>query len=358
MTEPRFLVDLRTVVLAEGEALARIPLAKVGTWFKGKQKFSITRADMASIVATFRARKNGEAPLDYDHSMVYAAGAGEPVPAAGWLKEIEDEPDGDGILWGRAELTEKARGMVAAREYKYISPVIKWGLADRDTGKPLGAQITSVALTNAPVLDEMPAIALSEAGWVAGATESEEKTMAVKQVVLADRAAGKVRVILEDNTESLLSVEGLEAPPKVLALSDVQRGSDGRFDFSKLPQGGLIAGEVLCAMQAQGELDAAVKAGKILPAQRAAFEKMALGDLPGFRTLVASMKPQLDLGERGIAGGEVESGDLKKVDARLDQLTGEKMAADQKLSYGTAYRLVLSENPGLKARRLELMRAE
>lgn len=351
MNEPRFLIALASVALAEGEALVRIPLAKVGTWWKGRQKFSFTAADFREIVANFRAKKNGEVPLDYDHGIEFSAGSGDAVPAAGWLKEIEDGPDGDGILWGRAELTEKARGHVAAREYKYISPVIKWGLAAKDTGARLGAQITSVALTNAPVLEELPAIALSEAGW-------EERTMAVKQVVLADRAAGKVRVVLEDGTETTLALEGLEAPQKVLVLADVQRGSDGRLDFSKLPQDAVVASEVVRAMTAQAELDAAVKSGKIAPAQRAAFEKIALSDLETFRTVVAGMQ-QVPLKERGIAGGgDGDGSDITKVDAQLEKLTREKMAADTSLSYGAAHRLVLSEHDDLRRRRLELMRAE
>jgi phage I-like protein len=55
--------------------------------------------------------------------------------------------------------------MIAAGEYKYISPVIDWGTRDRATGQVQGATLTSAALTNRPVLDHMPAIQLSDAGW-------------------------------------------------------------------------------------------------------------------------------------------------------------------------------------------------
>ncbi len=342
---PQFIARL---VLAEAGQLTRIPLAKIGTWWKGKQKFSITLNDCREMVANFRRKALAEVVIDYDHGTEFAAGSGQPVPASGWLKEIEDGPDRDGVLWGQAEFTERARGMLAANEYKYVSAVIKWGVPDKSSGERLGAMITSVALTNIPVLEEMPAIALSEAGW------KETKTMGVTKVILADRSAGKVRVVLEDGTESVVVLEGLEAAPKVVALSDVAR-KDGMYDFSTLPQEGLIAAEVLNAMQVQIVLNEAVAAGKILPAQRAAYEKLPLGDL---KTLVLSMAPQIDLGERGIGGGGEGAGDLKKVDHRIGELVKAKQTADPKLSYGQAYKLVLSEHEDLRRRRAELIRAE
>lgn len=136
-------------------------------------------------------------------------GGGEATPAAGWLKTIDDRPDANGVLWGGAEFTERAAKMLAAREYKYISPVIHWGARDKATGEQQGATITSLALTNTPQLERLPAIAFSE-GWGGVAMESE--------------------------------------------------------------------------------LDGAVMAGKITPAQRPFYEKMAMSDLDGFKTLM-EMKP-------------------------------------------------------------------
>jgi phage I-like protein len=309
-----FAVALASVQMGEG--LVRIPLAKLGTWWKGKQRFSITRKDFADLIQHFRAKPNGEVVVDYDHATEFAAGSGEAVPAAGWLKSIEDAPDADGVLYGAVEFTDKARGMVQAREYKYISPVIAWGTRDNQTGEPRGAVLRSVALTNMPVLDSMPAIALSEAGWCEGEPENpaEGKSMAVKKLILADRTAGKVRVILEDDSESVLSVEGFPAEPKVIRLADVGR-KEGRYDFSAIEtgEGVLVAGDVMHAMKIQQELDDAVKAGKVTPAQRPSIEVLMLSNLEEGRKLIASMGTQVQFGERGIAGGSAEDGDLARV---------------------------------------------
>ena len=51
------------------------------------------------------------------------------------------------------------------------------------------------------------------------------------KVILADRGARTVRVVSDDNTESTLMVEGLEAPPTVVRLSGPgsrDLGSPGR----------------------------------------------------------------------------------------------------------------------------------
>jgi phage I-like protein len=346
------------IVLAEGKA--RMPIAQLGVRYKGKQKIEITRPMLAEVVANFRKRDTGEVPIDYDHAIEFAAGDGQPVPAAGWLKSIEDGPDGAGILWGSVQWTARAAGMIKAGEYKYISPVIDPTVRDNKTGDVQGWTLTSAALTNSPILQGMPALVLSEGGWQEDrpgglSHEEKKKTVKVTKLVLMDRAAASVRATLDDGTEVTVNLEGLEAPPKVLRLSDVKRNATSQeYDFAGLEcgDGVLIAGEVFRAQQAQMALSEAVKAGKILPAQRAMYEKMALGDLVGFRALVETMKPQVDLGTRGTGateGGDPALGVQSQVHLQIDPLVRAKIAASAgKLDYGEAWKLVLRERPELE----------
>lgn len=350
---PQFIAVLGEI---GAEGLVRIPLAKLGRWFKGALKFAITKADLAAVVANFGKRK-ADVVIDYDHGTEYSAGSGQPVPAAGWLKQVEPETDDRGILWGMAEFTDRARAMLAAREYKYISPVINWGARDKQTGEQQGATITSVALTNIPVLEEMPAIALSEAGWLVEESTERREQMAVKNLILADRAACTARAILEDGTESVLSVEGLTPEPKVIRLSDVKRAADGRFDFAAIPGDAMLEAGVLLAHRAQELLDGAVKEGRITPAQRPFYEKLALSDLAGFREFLATLRQQVALSEVGLAGGAGAGGDLTKIDAQIEQLARAKVAAD-KIGYGQAFKAVLSERPDLAKARIAGMREE
>jgi phage I-like protein len=311
---------------------------------------------VGQIVANFRRRPNGEIVIDYEHASESPEVAlGGPVPAAGWLKAIDDRADGAGILWGEAQFTDKARQMIAAGEYKYLSPYIDLAARDKETGEQQGATLTSVALTNRPFLEKLPAIALSEAGWAADA--AKEETVAVTKLVLADRAACKVRAVLEDGTESVLTVEGLDPEPRVIRLSDIKRTADGRYDFAGIDAGDdvIIASEVFRAQQVQGEIQAALDAGKITAAQWPAMEKLALSDYTAFREFLKAQKPMVDLSERGF-GGAGDGDDLDKVNAKLRQMVDERMKANQRLTRGGAMKLVLSEHPEMRQDLGRLMR--
>lgn len=341
-------------VIALADERKRLPIAQLGVRYKGKQRIEITRSMLSDVVKNFRKLDTGELPIDYEHG-IEGAEPGQAIPAAGWIKAIDDAPDENGILWGTVEWTRKAAAHIAAKEYKYISPVIDPTVRDNKTGDAQGWTLTSAALTNTPVLKGMPALVLSEAGWdLRGDAEERpkgRKEQNVKKVILADRVARTVKLIADDGTESLMVVEGLEAQPaqpKVLRLSDVKRDAKSKeYDFASLDVSGdgvLVAGEVFRAQQAQMVLSDAVKAGKILPAQRAAYEKMALSDLV---ELVATMKPQIDLSTRGTP--EDKGGGADETAVRINVLVKEKIAASEgkRMDYATAFKAVLSEHTDL-----------
>lgn len=352
---PRLVVRLGDVAAG---VVKRIPLAKLGSFVKGNQKFSITKKTLADVVANFHARK-ADTVIDYEHASEFPEEAqGGPIPAAGWLKQIESAPDNEGVLWGSAEFTPRAQQMIAQKEYRYLSPVIDWGARDKATGEPQGATLTSVALTNRPFLEAMPALVASDRARGFGRGAAEGRSSKTVKVILADRAAKTVRIIADDDTEQTLAVEGLEAQPRVLRLSDVKRDAEGRLDFAALANetDALVASEVFRAHQAQAELDQAVQKGLITPAQRPHFEKMALSDLPGFRELAKTMKPQVDLSERGLGGGAEGAREIDKVTRELEGKVAEKQKANPKLQYHEALKLVASENPTLNKRYTELSR--
>lgn len=92
-------------------------------------------------------------PIDYEHQTLggeYSAPDGK-APAAGWVKRIVAQV-GRGIV-GVVEWTERARQMLAAKEYRYLSPVALVRRSDRRV-----LAIKSAALTNAPAIAGMPAI--------------------------------------------------------------------------------------------------------------------------------------------------------------------------------------------------------
>lgn len=139
----------------------RVPLVMIGTFYKGKQKFTITRADIAQMAENLKKR-GGDVVMDYEHASEFPEVAqGQPIPAAGWITSMDDSPDTRGVVWGEVTFTARALALISSGEYRYISPAIDWGARDKHDGTQQGATLTSAALTNRPVLDQMPAISLS-----------------------------------------------------------------------------------------------------------------------------------------------------------------------------------------------------
>jgi phage I-like protein len=146
-----------------GREAYRIPVALTGKWVKG-QPFSITADDLDRMIENFEKRQNGEVVVDYDHaSEMPEVAAGQPIPAAGWMTRPQREQvNGSHVLTLLFAPTERAKGLIEKKEYRYVSPAIDWGYKDKTSGQAQGATLTSVALTNKPFLDQLPALQLRD----------------------------------------------------------------------------------------------------------------------------------------------------------------------------------------------------
>lgn len=159
----------------------KMPVAISGSWVHpaNGNKLVITRADLGTAVRNFHAKSNGEINVDYDHASEMPNLIGQPRPSAGRvLALMGPEPYMDSrrvrreILWGSYEPTDMARAMIRKREYRYISPVLRRERVNKATGLDQGVTITTIALTNTPVLEEMPEIFASEGGQVLRCAET------------------------------------------------------------------------------------------------------------------------------------------------------------------------------------------
>jgi len=169
---PRLLFTLADFALGSAP---RLPVAVTGQWVKltetGKQVIKITLDDMHTMRANFAKKANGEVNVDYDHKSESGTEIAEPIPSAGRITELmEPEPflDPQGVqrhvLWGAYEPTDRARQLIKAKEYRYTSPALGPGI-DKATGKPQGMTLSSVALTNRPVIEQMPEVRLSDPSY-------------------------------------------------------------------------------------------------------------------------------------------------------------------------------------------------
>jgi hypothetical protein len=148
-----------------------IPIALTGTWVKDGHKLSITADDLSAMVRNFEKRKNDQVVIDYEHASENPEVArGGAVPAAGWIHQLTvgsrqsavgSNGNGD-ALYDLVEWTPDAERMIKAGQYRFFSPAIDWNYADKTTGEPQGATLTSGALTNHPFLEELPPIMLTD----------------------------------------------------------------------------------------------------------------------------------------------------------------------------------------------------
>ncbi|MDP1980482.1 phage protease [Undibacterium sp.] len=114
----------------------------------------VTTAGIAANLIVLANSSSTRLVIDYEHQTLNAAENGQPAPAAGWFQQMEWR-EGVGLFATDTEWTERAAGMIKAKEYKYLSPVFSY---DKNTGEVL--QILHVGLTNTPALDGMQAVAL------------------------------------------------------------------------------------------------------------------------------------------------------------------------------------------------------
>jgi hypothetical protein len=195
----RLAIALAEPILRDGKSFYEHPVCVTGSWVKDGRHFSITRQDLADMVKNLEKRGNHQVPFDYEHASEQPEVAkGGPVPAAGWVHALSltptlsqsltpgPSPDGRGenrrvgegatTLYALVEWTPDAVEMIKKDQYRFVSPAIDWSYADKETGKPQGATLTSCALTNHPFLDALPALQLTDRDLDPGRAAHGQKT--------------------------------------------------------------------------------------------------------------------------------------------------------------------------------------
>lgn len=131
----------------------------------------------ARVIAKLKARKN-PIVVDYEHQTLLTEKNGQPAPAAGWIDpaSVEYRP-GQG-LFAAVAWTPRAKAMIAADEYKFLSPVLPY---DSATGEVL--DVLHVALTNDAAVDGMAPIAALAARYDLDPPAHQENTVNREQLI-------------------------------------------------------------------------------------------------------------------------------------------------------------------------------
>jgi phage I-like protein len=150
---------LATLVAAAltGEVPERVVVAPWGAVESTSGSFVVDADAGAAVVEAFTAHGT-DLPIDFEHQTLggaYASPRGT-APAAGWITKLA-LVDGEGIV-ATVNWTEAGRAALAARSYRYLSPVALIRKQDRRL-----VALHSVALTNKPAIVGMTPIVHSEA---------------------------------------------------------------------------------------------------------------------------------------------------------------------------------------------------
>jgi phage I-like protein len=126
--------------------------------------WNIDAALAQALVAQANARANPYV-IDYEHQTLLARENGQPAPASGWFSKVEWR-EGVGLFATDVQWTDRAKEMIEAGEYRYISPVIGY---DKKTGAVTALYMA--AITNNPAIDGMDEVLLATASAHFAATQ-------------------------------------------------------------------------------------------------------------------------------------------------------------------------------------------
>lgn len=141
--------------------LVWLQVAETGHW-KGHPagEFEMTPTTFSEIVRNFEQR-GLPIPFDFEHASEQDPTKGsipeKGAPAQGWIHRLENR--GDDGLWGLVEwIDDYVRDGIRQGRFCYLSPAIRFGSRSPTTGQPIGARMTSCAITNAPFLQGLPGL--------------------------------------------------------------------------------------------------------------------------------------------------------------------------------------------------------
>ncbi|AHE72556.1 hypothetical protein M942_04515 [Enterobacter ludwigii] len=156
--------------------------------------------------------------FDYEHQTRNTLQNGQPAPAAGWFKTLE-WVDGVGLFATDVRWTERARAMIEAKEYRYVSPMFRHDKAGNVV------RLLNAAITNLPALDGMTE--LVAASFLSGEENPMDEELLAALCALFGLAAGATEDELKTKVTGLLDT--VLKPAACSTLSDLLSKKDGEI---------------------------------------------------------------------------------------------------------------------------------
>jgi len=234
------------------------------------------------LIAAAQARQT---PLvvDYEHQTLLAEKNGQPAPASGWFHDLEWR-EGQGLFAVNVAWTERAAAMIAAGEYKFISPVFSY---DPQSGAV--REILCAALTNNPALDGMQAVTAALRSNFSNDEETHMKqllaALGLPETATEAEALAALAALKSTNANNEQTIAALKlAVPDPAAFVPIAALKSAQDELAALKNA-----------QHQAEVDALVNAGladgRILPASEAWARDLGCKDIASLKSFLATATP-------------------------------------------------------------------
>lgn len=277
----------------------RVRIAPWGEVHSTTGRFVVDEEAAAMVLHAFEEH-GADLPIDYEHQTLggeFASPSGQ-APAAGWIKSLEARI-GEGIF-AIVEWTRPATEQLAAKQYRYLSPVALVRRGDRRM-----VALHSVALTNKPAIVDAEPIVNRGANAV-----PDDGTCAARN--------GAARSVPHGDT---YSVPGAD----IQTASDRDRARESLARRLDLPGDVDVDAVLLAASRRFDEIDRqrrcdecvrrvsdAIRAGRLTEAQRDVAVRLAMSDAALFDEWLSVTPVVLPLGrtrppDAGDAGRSVNA---------------------------------------------------
>lgn len=240
--------------------LTKIKILPLGNVTTTKGNFVVDDTSVDLIIRTFKKR-GLDIVIDYEHQSV----SDDMAIASGWIKELLVEDD---CLVGLAEWTEQAKEQIKNKQYKYLSPTVF-------LKNNRAVRLHSVALTNTPAIDNMYPLFLSDKA-------NGDNKMDIKKILefleldesaTTEDVLNKIAELKNNNKEDEDDDTELSANKDKLEVLALKQELKQLKEETELKDINFI-------------LDTALEEGKMIPAQREGFKKLALADREAFNTVM------------------------------------------------------------------------
>jgi len=304
-----------------GTAPPEIQILPYGHIETPKGDFIVDEESIDAIIREFEKQKN-DIVIDYEHQTL----ADPPVaaPAAGWIKKLINK--GKDGLWAVVEWTDKARQMIAAKEYKYISPVFLKRVSDNKVLKLINA-----ALTNLPNIDGMVPLVNKAINIEKEERHMKEllKTLGLPEDAKEEEAILAVNKLKESSTQktvaskAVLEALGLkENAAESEIIGTIMAMKQSHSTVEQLTSELTEIKNKLAEKEASDAVDKAMQEGKITPAQKDWAKEYAKSDLAGFHVFVSKAPVIVPVGQKVSTDKKEGDGQLDEVQMLINKLCG------------------------------------